>query len=426
MNSSMIRSTSKFCKNQKCYRDFQSRSSLLEIRNISNNHSLLTGFFVIFWISSFCYFLNALYQNHQRIGLLVGGTVGRMLVKNFSHLLKVLVGIFVITVSPVWLSCKFGRSNFICWLLFLMSEFLLLIGIPLCLYRGIYCQFTFIQSAIICMISLSHFMKLHSFRVEMTQHFNPDDQLNEDEDKNIERDNQDVKDDSLNEKSQLFRIFMNYYFSPTFCFQFNYPKCQQFRFFFFVEKLFMFLGCCFLAYVLIEHFIVPVCVERIRIRFLDSLLQLIMPMFFVNLLMFFGLFEGLCNALAECTLFADREFYSDWWNCTNYGDFNRKWNKIVHAFLFRYVYRPLRSDWKLPKWASLFGTFLVSSVMHELVMGAFSGKMNFRFFAFQMSQIPLMALSAIPISPFQGTIGNVILLGGLFVGPPLLLLLYLD
>ena len=95
MNSSMIRSTSKFCKNQKCYRDFQFRSSLLEIRNISNNHSLLTGFFVIFWISSFCYFLNSLYQNHQRIGLLVGGTVGRMLVKNLSRLLKVLVGIFI-------------------------------------------------------------------------------------------------------------------------------------------------------------------------------------------------------------------------------------------------------------------------------------------------------------------------------------------
>ena len=91
----------------------------------------------------------------------------------------------------------------------------------------------------------------------------------------------------------------------------------------------MFLGCCFLAYVLIEHFIVPVCMERTRAGFLDSLLELIMPIFFVNLLMFFGLLEGLCNALVECFLIVDREFYSDWGNCTNYADFNRKWNKIV-------------------------------------------------------------------------------------------------
>ena len=73
-----------------------------------------------------------------------------------------------------------------------------------CLYRGIYCQFTFIQSAIIIMISLSHFMKLHSFHVEMTRHLNLDEQLNEDGGKNIERDNQDVNDNSPNEKSQLF------------------------------------------------------------------------------------------------------------------------------------------------------------------------------------------------------------------------------
>jgi sterol O-acyltransferase len=37
-------------------------------------------------------------------------------------------------------------------------------------------------------------------------------------------------------------------------------------------------------------------------------------------------------------MFPDRTFYLDWWNSLEMGAFYRKWNIIVHEWLFHYVY----------------------------------------------------------------------------------------
>lgn len=54
--------------------------------------------------------------------------------------------------------------------------------------------------------------------------------------------------------------------------------------------------------------------------------------------MFYMMFECILNLLAEITNFGDREFYEDWWNCTTWDEFARKWNKPVHEFLLCHVY----------------------------------------------------------------------------------------
>jgi sterol O-acyltransferase len=67
---------------------------------------------------------------------------------------------------------------------------------------------------------------------------------------------------------------------------------------------------------------------------------------FVGLLSYFlgliSLMHGWMNLGAELTGFADRHFYADYWNCTNYFHFYRKWNVIPHHFIHQYVLKDLR------------------------------------------------------------------------------------
>lgn len=45
---------------------------------------------------------------------------------------------------------------------------------------------------------------------------------------------------------------------------------------------------------------------------------------------FFLFFDGMLLVWAELTRFADRQFYQDFWNSTDFAESNRKWNHVVH------------------------------------------------------------------------------------------------
>lgn len=53
---------------------------------------------------------------------------------------------------------------------------------------------------------------------------------------------------------------------------------------------------------------------------------------------FFGLLHCWLNAWSELLCFADREFYRDWWNSSSFAEYYRKWNGVVHDWLYAYVY----------------------------------------------------------------------------------------
>ena len=55
-------------------------------------------------------------------------------------------------------------------------------------------------------------------------------------------------------------------------------------------------------------------------------------------LLFLYIWEIYLNIFGEFTLFADREFYHDFWNSRNFEEFNQKWNRIVNEFLYRHIY----------------------------------------------------------------------------------------
>lgn len=72
-----------------------------------------------------------------------------------------------------------------------------------------------------------------------------------------------------------------------------------------------------------------------------QILRLALPNSVTWILMFFSGFEYFLNFTAELTYFADREFYKEWWNCKDLGEYWRLWNIPVHNWFVRHVYNPM-------------------------------------------------------------------------------------
>lgn len=103
-----------------------------------------------------------------------------------------------------------------------------------------------------------------------------------------------------------------------------------------------------------------------------QLISLYIECVLVGTLLYFGLAFGFLhcymNAFAEMTKFADRRFYSDWWNARSGNQFWRNWNLLVHVWFVRYIY----GSWvKLGggKYTASFVVFFVSGVLHEYATG---------------------------------------------------------
>jgi sterol O-acyltransferase len=180
-----------------------------------------------------------------------------------------------------------------------------------------------------------------------------------------------------------------------------------------------------LLYMIIEHQINPVFLEMKNQTFIDSLMDLLLPFMCVYIMVFYLIFDCICNAFAELTCFADREFYGDWWNSASYGDFARLWNKPVHHFLLRHCYKESLENLKFSKKDAMLLTFLISSLMHELVFVLIGKKLRFYLFFLQMFQLPLIYLSSLKVFQGREIAGIVFFWFGMYLGPPLLAVAYL-
>jgi sterol O-acyltransferase len=109
---------------------------------------------------------------------------------------------------------------------------------------------------------------------------------------------------------------------------------------------------------------------------------------------------------------------------TTFDEFARKWNKPVHEFLLRHIYLEAIDTYKLSKVNASYLTFFFSSCLHELVMAVVARKISLWFFSMQMLQIPLIWLGKVNFIKSNKTLGNAVFWFSLFVGPPLLALLY--
>lgn len=218
--------------------------------------------------------------------------------------------------------------------------------------------------------------------------------------------------------------FWDYLLVPTLVYELSYPRLKTIRPLYVLEKTLATFGTFLVIYVITEHWIMPFT-PTADTPLLRTFLQLAVPMMINYLLIFYIMFECICNGFAELTRFADREFYLDWWNATSMDVFSRKWNKPVHSFLLRHVYASTIAAWGVSRSMAMFLTFLLSSLVHELVMAIVSGKIRFYLFAAQMVQLPLIVLSQVPFIRRNETLGNMIFWIGLMAGFPLLNIGYL-
>lgn len=220
-----------------------------------------------------------------------------------------------------------------------------------------------------------------------------------------------------------FKNFAIYQLIPTLVYELEYPRTDRIRPLYVFEKTVATFGTFALLYTVTESFILPLTPSSNQ-SFFRSLLDLALPFMIAYLLLFFIIFECICNAFAELSYFADRQFYEDWWNSTSWDEFSRKWNKPVHSFLLRHVYASTMASYKLSRTSAMFLTFLLSACVHELVMVIVTHKVRMYLFLLQLIQIPLIAVSRMPAIKRNKLMGNIVFWLGLYAGFPLLCVAY--
>ncbi len=211
--------------------------------------------------------------------------------------------------------------------------------------------------------------------------------------------------------------YVDFLLCPTLCYELEYPRTDAVSWSSLASKIAAVFGCIFLLTVTSEEFILPVLVEASArlgrtAAAVDTLLvlvetssQLLFPFMLTFLLVFLVIFEYVLGALAEITCFADRHFYADWWNSTDWMEFSREWNVPVYSFLRRHVYSASRP--RLGRTSATVLTFIISAAGHEVVMACITKKLRGYGFVCQMLQLPIVVLQRTPWVRGKKTLNNV-------------------
>ncbi|CAN0195157.1 unnamed protein product [Discosporangium mesarthrocarpum] len=125
---------------------------------------------------------------------------------------------------------------------------------------------------------------------------------------------------------------------------------------------------------------------------LERLLALSVPNTYIWLLGFYLFFHLTLNLLAEVLRFGDRIFYRDWWNANTIEAYWRLWNTPVHYWLVRHLYFPALRMGASKNMASCL-CFLLSAVMHELLVSVPFHMIKFYAFLGMAFNIPLVTLT---------------------------------
>jgi sterol O-acyltransferase len=228
--------------------------------------------------------------------------------------------------------------------------------------------------------------------------------------------------------------YVDYLLCPTLCYEIEYPRLAAVNWPALASKIVATFGCIFLLTITSEEFILPVLddastrlaataapLEALLIL-AETVSWLLFPFTVSFLLTFLVIFEYILGAFAEITRFADRHFYSDWWNSTDWLEFSREWNVPVYSFLRRHVYGASRPH--IGRANATVITFLVSAIGHEIVMACIAKKIRGYGFVCQMMQLPLMVVQQLPAVKGRPTMNNVIFWSSMIMGLSMICSLY--
>ncbi|TLS25855.1 hypothetical protein PpBr36_07254 [Pyricularia pennisetigena] len=229
--------------------------------------------------------------------------------------------------------------------------------------------------------------------------------------------------------------YVDYLLCPTLCYELEYPRTEKVDWQSLISKIIAVFGCIFLLTIVSEEFILPVLIESSQrlsvpgtsasetiLILCETVSWLLFPFMVTFLLVFLVIFEYVLGACAEITRFADRRFFADWWNSTDWMEFSREWNVPVHAFLRRHVYGASRPHIGKP-YATVI-TFLISAIGHEIVMACITKKLRGYGFVCQMLQLPIFALQRTKWIRGKHTANNVFFWCSMIMGLSMMCSLY--
>ncbi|KAK5995956.1 putative sterol O-acyltransferase 2 [Cladobotryum mycophilum] len=219
--------------------------------------------------------------------------------------------------------------------------------------------------------------------------------------------------------------YFDYLLCPTLCYELEYPRVSKINWTSLNAKIIATFGCIFLLTITSEEFILPVLVDAERrldvarnggpdhdsialetlLILSETISWLLFPFMLTFLLVFLVIFEYVLGAFAEITCFADRHFYADWWNSTDWMEFSREWNVPVYSFLRRHVYSASRPH--TGKSMATVITFLISAMGHEIVMACITKKVRGYGFICQMLQLPIVMMQRTKWVRGKKTLNNV-------------------
>jgi sterol O-acyltransferase len=220
--------------------------------------------------------------------------------------------------------------------------------------------------------------------------------------------------------------YFDFLLCPTLCYELEYPRTASINWTSLIAKIIAVFGCIFLLTIISEEFILPVLQEShtrleaahtlpdVLLVLAENISWLLFPFMLTFLLVFLVIFEYVLGAFAEITRFADRHFYDDWWNSTDWMEFSREWNVPVYSFLRRHVYATSKPA--IGRQYATVITFFISAVAHEIVMGCITKKVRGYGLVCQMMQLPFVMLQRTRWVRGRKTLNNVCFWASMVLG----------
>ena len=224
-----------------------------------------------------------------------------------------------------------------------------------------------------------------------------------------------------------------YFFAaPTLIYQLSYPRSPTIRLPFLLRRCTELVFCLTLQLLLIEQYVYPAVRNGMAslhsldyLAITERILKIALPNGCCWLLMFYGLFHSTLNISGELLRFGDRLFYRDWWNCQDLNVYWSSWNLPVHHWVMRHLYAPAIRSGLSPTVAQLL-SFLVSAVLHELLVAVPLHTLQLYAFWGMVAQVPLIWFTKWMVRRLKQPVWSncVFWLTFLVFGQPLLILLY--
>jgi sterol O-acyltransferase len=129
------------------------------------------------------------------------------------------------------------------------------------------------------------------------------------------------------------------------------------------------LGCILYTYYIFERFCIPVFKhlnkEHLNVKmFVFSLLNCTLPGTLLLLVAFYAFLHCWLNAFAEMMRFADRMFYKDWWNSTNFSNYYRTVKIYTSGYLIIFPILIKSKYFSSGMWWFMTGCILTSTRTH--------------------------------------------------------------